>query len=86
MDHPSPIEPGAVVAYEIDLFATSYLVAAGHRIRVDISSSCFDRYDRNPNTGLPFGRSPATIVADQEIHHSPAAPSCVHLPIVRTPA
>ena len=85
MDDPSPIEPGELIAYEVDLFATSYVVAAGHRIRVDISSSCFDRYDRNPNTGLPFGHSPTTAVAEQAIHHSAAAPSCVHLPIVRTP-
>ncbi len=83
MDAPSPIEPGRVHAYEIDLFATSYVVAAGHRIRVDISSSCFDRYDRNPNTGLTFGRSATTEVAEQAIHHSPAAPSCVRLPVVR---
>jgi putative CocE/NonD family hydrolase len=86
MDHPSPIEVGAVHAYEIDLFATSYVVAAGHRLRVDISSSCFDRYDRNPNTGLPFGQSATTVVAEQAIHHAPAAASCIRLPIVRTSA
>ena len=83
MDDPSPIEPGRVHAYEIDLFATSYVVAAGHRVRVDISSSCFDRYDRNPNTGLPLGQSATTVVAEQAIHHSPATASCVRLPIVR---
>ena len=70
-------------AYEIDLFATSYVVAAGHRLRVDVSSSCFDRYDRNPNTGLPLGQSATTVVAEQAIHHSPATASCVRLPIVR---
>jgi putative CocE/NonD family hydrolase len=86
MDAPAPIEPGRVYAYEIDLFATSYLVAAGHRIRVDVSSSCFDRYDRNPNTGLPLGRSATTVVADQAIHHGPGTPSCIRLPIVRPAA
>ena len=40
--------------YELDLFATSYLVRRGHRLQVDVSSSCFDRYDRNPNTGGPL--------------------------------
>jgi hypothetical protein len=83
MDAPSLVEPGEVVRYEIDLFATSYLIRRGHRLQVDISSSCFDRYDRNPNTGLPLGRSATTVVADQAIHHSPAAASCVRLPIVR---
>ena len=47
----SPVEPDAVYAYEIDLWATSYVFAAGHRIRLEISSSNFDRYDRNLNTG-----------------------------------
>jgi putative CocE/NonD family hydrolase len=82
MDDPSPIEPGRVYAYEVDLFATSYVVTAGHRLRVDISSSCFDRYDRNPNTGLPLGRSANTIIADQVIHHTPGAPSRVRLPLI----
>src|SRR5262249_43332794 len=40
MDAPAPVEPGAIVRYELDLFAASYVVAAGHRVRVDVSSSC----------------------------------------------
>lgn len=82
MDRPEPIEPGAVVAYRLDLHGTSYVVPAGDRLRVDVSSSCFDRYDRNPNTGEPLGEARTTVVADQAIFHDPARPSRVVLPVV----
>jgi putative CocE/NonD family hydrolase len=52
---PSPIEPNRVYAYAINLVATSNLFQAGHRIRVDVTSSSFPRFDRNPNTGHPLG-------------------------------
>jgi putative CocE/NonD family hydrolase len=78
---PAPIEPGRVIAYDIDLFATSYLVKAGHRIRVSISSSCFDRYDRNLNTGERFGTGLAGRVARQAIHRSVENPSHILLPV-----
>jgi putative CocE/NonD family hydrolase len=81
-DAPSPIAPGAVVAYDVDLFATSYVVPAGERLRVDVSSSAFDRYDRNLNTGEPFGRGTRAVVAEQAIHRSAAYPSHVVLPVV----
>jgi putative CocE/NonD family hydrolase len=79
---PKPIEPGQIYAYEIDLFATSYLVKAGHRIRVSVSSSCFDRYDRNPNSSERFGTGSTLRVARQEIHHSADYPSHIVLPVV----
>ena len=80
---PTSIEPGHIYAYDIDLFATSYLVKAGHRIRVSISSSCFDRYERNLNTGERFGTNAATRVARQEIHRSAAHSSHILLPLRR---
>jgi putative CocE/NonD family hydrolase len=79
---PSPIMPGEIYAYSIDLAATSYLVKAGHRIRVDVSSSCFDRYDRNTNTGDRFGYATGTKVAEQAIHHSREHPSHILLPLL----
>jgi putative CocE/NonD family hydrolase len=81
--HPTRIEPGMIVTYEIDLFATSYLVKAGHRIRVSVSSSCFDRYDRNLNTGEAFGAASKGRVAHQVIHHSAEHPSHIILPVAR---
>jgi uncharacterized protein len=79
---PSNIEPGQVYGYDIDLWATSYVVPKGHRLRVEISSSCFNRYDRNPNTGDPFGRSATPIKATQTIHHSRQYPSHVTLSVM----
>lgn len=80
--NPSPIVPGRVYAYEIDLWATSHLVRARHRLRLEISSSNFPRFDRNPNTGAPFGQDDRFITARQEIHHSAARPSHVVLPVI----
>jgi putative CocE/NonD family hydrolase len=82
MDAPSPIEPDEIVRYEIDLFATSYVLRRGHRLQVDVSSSCFDRYDRNPNTGDAYGEATAPVVAEQAVHHAPARASHVVLPVI----
>ncbi len=82
LDHPAPVDPGAVYRYRVALCATSYVVRRGHRLRVDVSSSNFDRYDRNPNTGELFGSSARTVVADQLIHHAPGRASHVVLPVV----
>ena len=79
---PSPIEPGRVYGYDIDLWSTSYVVRKGHRLRVEVSSSCFNRYDRNPNTGDAFGRSAAPVKATQTIHHSRQYPSHVTLSVM----
>ena len=56
---PSLVTPGEVYRYTIDLWATSHVIKAGHRIRVDVSSSNFPRFDRNPNTGRGAGRGRA---------------------------
>lgn len=79
---PTPIVPGQVYAFAIELAGASYLVKAGHRLRVDISSSCFDRYDRNLNTGARFGHGTEIRVAEQSIHHSADHPSHILLPLV----
>ncbi len=79
---PSPIEPGTVYPFAIDLWATSYVVPAGHRLRVEISSSNFPRFTRNLNTGHDFGMSNEIAVADQTIHHSAEYPSHVLLPVM----
>lgn len=79
---PSHLEPGRTYALDIDLWSTSYVVGRGHRLRVEISSSSFDRYDRNPNTGEPFGRAARPVSATQTIHHSAAWPSHIVLPVI----
>ena len=64
----APVEPGKVVQYAIDLWATSYVVKAGHRLRLEISSSEFDRYDRNLNCYEPWGTGSRPRVAQQQVH------------------
>src|SRR5581483_2824699 len=51
LEHPTLLEPGAVYEIRIDMWATANLFAAGHRIRLEVSSSNFPRFDRNTNTG-----------------------------------
>jgi predicted acyl esterase len=82
MAEPSPIEPGLIVDYEIGLSAISYLIPRGDRLRVDIASSCFDRYDRNLNTNDPIGHGTTPHVATQTIHHDAAHPSHIMLPVI----
>jgi len=79
---PSPIEPGRVYEYTIDLWATSYVVRKGHRMRVEISSSNFNQYDRNPNTGAEFGMSAEKVKATQTIYHDADRPSHITLPVI----
>ncbi len=81
-EQPSLIEPGKAYEYEIDLWSTSNVFKQGHRIRLDITSSCFPRWDRNPNTGHDFGSSSEIVVAHQTILHDAEHPSYVLLPIV----
>ena len=79
---PSLIEPGRPYAYEIDLWATSNVFKAGHRIGLHVTSSSFPRWDRNPNTGHPFGADAELAVAHQQILHDRDHPSHVVLPLV----
>ena len=81
-EQPSLLEPGRAYEYEIDLWVTSNLFQAGHRIRLDVTSSSFPRWDRNPNTGHDFGADAELAVAHQTILHDSAHPSYVVLPIV----
>lgn len=79
---PALIEPGNAYEYEIDLWATSNVFKAGHRIRLDVASSNFPRWDRNPNTGHDFGTDAELVVAHQTILHDREHPSYVVLPFI----
>lgn len=76
------LEPGKVEVFEIDLWVTSNLFAAGHRIRVEIASSNFPRFDRNPNTGQDFGTDTVLKPAKQTVMHSGVYPSHLLLPVI----
>ncbi|MDA8045447.1 MAG: CocE/NonD family hydrolase [Actinomycetota bacterium] len=78
------IEPGRVYTVRIPLGPTSNLFKAGHRIRVDITSSSFPEYDVNPNTGEPLGRHTHIEVAHQRIYHTASMGSHAVLPLQPT--
>jgi hypothetical protein len=82
VENPTLIEPGEIYCYEIDLWVTSNVFLPGHRIRVEISSSNFPRFDRNPNTGHPFGADAELKAATQTIYHDVQNPSHIRLPII----
>ncbi len=79
LSHPSPIEPGRIYQYKINVWPTSNLFLAGHRIRLEISSSDFPQFAPNPNTGARFGTSTKWITAKQTIIHDSRHPSALTL-------
>lgn len=81
-DNPNPIQPGEIYRYEIDLWVTSNAFLPGHKIRVEISSSNFPRFDRNLNTGERFGTGTTWIKATQTIYHDKERPSHILLPVI----
>jgi hypothetical protein len=81
-ENPSLITPGKIYEYKIDVWPTANMFKAGHRIRLEITSSNFPAYDRNPNTGDSFGESANTQVADQVIYHDTSHPSSMRLPVL----
>lgn len=82
MDSPELIEPGKTYQYEIDCWNTSHVFLKGHRIRLEISSSAFPKYDRNLNTDAPLGQTSEMLIADQTILHDEDHPSAIILPVI----
>ena len=76
------MQPGKVYAFTIELYPTSMLIKAGHRIRLDISSSNFPRFDVNPNTGEPLNDNHGSRIATNTLYLDPAHPSNIVLPLV----
>ena len=77
---PGFLEPGRVYRLEIDMWATANRFKAGHRLRIDISSADFPKFDRNTNRG---GEPGQPIPARQTIYHDPQHPS--HLEVHALP-
>jgi hypothetical protein len=67
---------------EVELWPTSFLFKKDHRIRIEISSSNFPRYDRNPNTGGFIPTERQTRFARQVVFHGPSTPSRIILPVI----
>ena len=78
-----PLVPGEPTRFEIDLWDLAHTFQPGHRIRVEISSSNFPRFDRNTNTGNELGADSAddVVAADQQVCHDAARPSALVLPV-----
>jgi putative CocE/NonD family hydrolase len=81
---PMLLTPGEPYQFRIDLWATANVFRAGHRIRLQVTSSNFPRWDRNPNTGHALGvdSDGNMVVAHQTVLHDAGHPSHVVLPII----
>jgi len=73
---------GKIYEYTVDLWSVSHVFQKGHRIQVEISSSNFPKYDRNPNTGHKFGEDAELEKATQTIYHNNEFASHIILPTV----
>jgi putative CocE/NonD family hydrolase len=76
------LKPGEVVELSIDLGPTSNVFKAGHRIRLEVSSSNFPKYDRNANTGAAVGEGSELRTALQTVFHDQQRPSQLLLPVI----
>jgi uncharacterized protein len=82
LDKPELAQAGEVYPLTIDAGVTSNVFMAGHSIRLEISSSNFPRFDRNPNTGRAFADETALKKAQQVVYHSRQYPSHILLPVI----
>jgi putative CocE/NonD family hydrolase len=88
LETPRPLAPGAPLRYRFALPTANHVFRPGHRIMVQVQSSWFPLYDRNPQTFVPsiFWARPADYrKAVQRVHHAPGKESFVELPVVTTP-
>lgn len=78
------LEPGRVYEARLDLWATANVLAAGHRIRLEVASSNFPRFDRNTNTGGIIAEDGVDdiVQAVNRVYHGRAHPSHLLLPVI----
>lgn len=76
------LSPGEVAEYDIDCWATCIHLLAGHRLRLEISSSVFGKYDVNLNGGGPVGQESDPVIAHQLVFHDSSYPSHLVLPVL----
>lgn len=81
-EKPALMVPGRLYRVRVTAFPTSNLFKAGHRLRLDISSSNYPHFDLNPNTGEPEGRWQSTRIATNTVHVDRRRPSFLLLPVV----
>jgi hypothetical protein len=76
------MRPGEIYKFNIDLWATSNVFKAGHRLRVDVSSSNFPRFARNLNSGDDLANGTQMVKATNTVYHDAKHPSAIVLPVV----
>ena len=81
-EKPELANPGETYRITVDLWATSNVFLAGHKLRLEVSSSNFPRFDRNMNTGEEQARATRMIKATNMVYHDKAHPSAVILPVL----
>jgi putative CocE/NonD family hydrolase len=77
------MEPGRAYRFTVDLGATGIQLAPGHRLRVELSSSNFPKYTRNPNTGETPEWAAEVVAVEQTVLLGPDRPSYIVLPVLR---
>ena len=73
------MNPGDVCQVKIELPPIANLFVAGHKLRLEIASSNFPRFDINPNTGEPLGKHTKSIQAENTVYVGQKYPSCIKL-------
>lgn len=81
-EKPQLAKPGQIYHLAVDLWATSNVFLVGHRLRLEVSSSNFPRFDRNLNTGEDQATGTRIVKADNAIYHDKEHPSALVLPVV----
>jgi predicted acyl esterase len=86
LDSTNSLEPGKVYKYDIDMGATAIRLDSGSQLRLEISSSNFPKYDRNPNTGVDPIVATEFLPVTQTVYHTEEYPTHVLLPVLEAPA
>lgn len=76
------MQPGKIYEVSLEMYPTSLRFGKGHRIRLDISSSNFPRFDVNPNTGEPLNKNRRWAIAENAIYHDAGHASHIVLPVI----
>jgi putative CocE/NonD family hydrolase len=76
------LQPGRPYEFTIEMYPTSLVFKRGHRIRLDISSSNFPRFDVNPNTGEPLNGNRRWRIAENTVYQDAQHPFQIVLPVI----
>jgi putative CocE/NonD family hydrolase len=81
---PTLMTPGDVVEAHVDLWSTANVFLAGHRLRIEVSSSCFPKFARNSNSGGDVANEDAADYqrASNQVYHDSTYPSQIILPLI----